>query len=130
MHNPSEIDTGDQFIDTASQSLVQPRIPGRPAAAGFNWIHLIVHDGYRLISHAAIQLELGGSTRARAPTSRTALRPFCPVHVDDWHRGGNGTSWCLPTAGMESTMEVLLTANVLWLSINFPLPANLNHSGV
>jgi hypothetical protein len=31
---------------------------------------------------------------------------------------------------MESTMEVLLTANVLWLSINFPLPANLNHPGV
>ena len=27
-------------------------------------------------------------------------------------------------------MEVLLTANVLWLSINFPLLASLNHPGV
>jgi hypothetical protein len=27
-------------------------------------------------------------------------------------------------------MEALLTAIVLWLSINFPLPANLNHPGI
>jgi hypothetical protein len=31
---------------------------------------------------------------------------------------------------MESRMEALLTAIVLWLSINFPLPANLNHPGI
>jgi hypothetical protein len=27
-------------------------------------------------------------------------------------------------------MEALLTAIALWLSINFPLPANLNHPGI
>ena len=27
-------------------------------------------------------------------------------------------------------MEALLTAIVLWLSINFPLPANPNHPGI
>jgi hypothetical protein len=31
---------------------------------------------------------------------------------------------------LESRMEALLTAIVLWLSINFPLPANLNHPGI
>src|SRR5262245_30300494 len=31
---------------------------------------------------------------------------------------------------MESRMEALLTAIVLWLSINFPLPANLNHPSI
>jgi hypothetical protein len=31
---------------------------------------------------------------------------------------------------MESRMEALLTAIVLWLSINFSLPANLNHPGI
>src|SRR6478735_3077871 len=31
---------------------------------------------------------------------------------------------------MENRMEALLTAIALWLSINFPLPANLNHPGI
>jgi hypothetical protein len=31
---------------------------------------------------------------------------------------------------MESRMEALLTAIVLWLSTNFLLPANLNHPGI
>src|SRR5262249_2728082 len=31
---------------------------------------------------------------------------------------------------MEGRMEALLTAIVLWLSINFPLPANLNHPSI
>jgi hypothetical protein len=31
---------------------------------------------------------------------------------------------------MESKMEALLTAIALWLSINFPLPASLNHPAI
>jgi len=31
---------------------------------------------------------------------------------------------------MENRMEALLTAIALWLSINFSLPANLNHPAI
>jgi len=31
---------------------------------------------------------------------------------------------------MENRMEALLTAIALWLSINFQLPANLNHPAI
>jgi hypothetical protein len=59
--------------------------------------------------------------------------------MDHWRKDSNGTmcrhepcphslvGLLCSAAGMESRMKALLTAISMWLSINFPLPANPNH---